>query len=130
MRRRGLEVPATAARTETSAALRRLLNALDVLGPSIRVVFGVRSGLRNPRRLTVLAITNEAPLAVFYALRVPGPSPRQRRTWSTTTSGTSSREQNRAIFVFVARILGRIRPTTPDLRETAAVRRPESYQRY
>jgi hypothetical protein len=73
MRKRGIQVPATAARTETSAARRRLWNALDVLGPSIRMVFGVRSGLRRPRRLTVLAIADETPLAVFYVLRVPGP---------------------------------------------------------
>jgi hypothetical protein len=33
------------------------------------MVFGVRSGLRRPRRLTVLAIADETPLAVFYALR-------------------------------------------------------------
>jgi hypothetical protein len=71
LRKRGMQVPATAARTETSAACRRWWNALDALGPSIRMVFGVRSGLRRPRRLTVLAIAGEAPMAVFYALRVP-----------------------------------------------------------
>ena len=68
MRKRGLQVPATAARTETSAARRRLWNALDVLGSSIRMVFGVRYGLR---RLTVLAIADEAWNVVFYGLRVP-----------------------------------------------------------
>ena len=78
MRKRGLQVPATTARTETSAASRRLQNALDVLGPSIRMVFGVRSGLRRPRRLTVLAIADETPLAVFYALRVPRAVQRRR----------------------------------------------------
>jgi hypothetical protein len=77
MRKRGLEVPVTA-RTETSAARRRWENALDVLGPSIRMVFGVRSGLRRPRRLTVLAIADEAPMAVFYALRVPRAVQRRR----------------------------------------------------
>jgi len=77
MRKRGLEVPATA-RTETSMARRRLQNALDVLGPSTQMVFGVRSGLRRPRRLTVLAIAGEAPLAVFYALRVPRAVQRRR----------------------------------------------------
>jgi len=71
MGKRGLQVPATAARTEASAARRRLRNALDVLGPSIRMVFGVRSGLRRPRRLTVLAIAGEAWNIVFYGLRVP-----------------------------------------------------------
>jgi hypothetical protein len=69
MRQRGLEVPVTA-RTETSAALRRWQNTLNVVGPSTRMVFGVRDGLRRPRRLTVLVIAGEAPMAVFYALRV------------------------------------------------------------
>jgi hypothetical protein len=78
MRKRGMQVPATAARTETSAARRRLWNALDVLGPSIRMVFGVRSGLRRPRRLTVLAIADEAWNVVFYGLRVPRAVQRRR----------------------------------------------------
>lgn len=77
MCKRGLEVPVTA-RTETSTARTRLQNALDVLGPSIRMVFGVRSGLRRPRRLTVLAIADETPLAVFYVLRVPRAVQRRR----------------------------------------------------
>jgi hypothetical protein len=78
LRRRGIQVPATAARTETSAAHRRLLNALDVLGPSIGVVFGVRSGLRHPRRLTVLAIAGEALITWVYVLRVPRAVQRRR----------------------------------------------------
>src|SRR5580693_4467016 len=40
--------------------------------------FGVRSGLRRPRRLTVLAIAGEAPMAVFYVLRVPRAVQRRR----------------------------------------------------
>ena len=71
LRKRGIQVPATAARTETSMARRRLWNALDALGPSIRMVFGVRWGLRNPRRLTVLAIADEALITWVYVLRVP-----------------------------------------------------------
>jgi hypothetical protein len=78
MRERGIQVPATAAGTETSAARTRLWNALDVLGPSIRMVFGVRSGLRRPRRLTVLAIADEAWYVVFYGLRVPRAVQRRR----------------------------------------------------
>jgi hypothetical protein len=78
LRKRGIQVPATTARTETSAARGRLENALDVLGPSNRMVFGVRSGLRHPRRLTVLAIAGEAPMAVFYGLRVPRAVQRRR----------------------------------------------------
>jgi hypothetical protein len=42
------------------------------------VVTGVRSGLRHPRRLTVLAIANEAPLAVFYVPRVARAVQRRR----------------------------------------------------
>ena len=71
MRERGLEVPATAAPTDIWLTRQPWRNALDVLGPSMQMVFGVRSGLRRPRRLTVLAIAGEAPLAVFWALRVP-----------------------------------------------------------
>jgi hypothetical protein len=75
MRKRGIQVPATAARTEASAARTRLSNALDVLGPSIRMVFGVRYGLR---RLTVLAIADEALYVVFHGLRVPRAVQRRR----------------------------------------------------
>jgi hypothetical protein len=78
LRERGLQVPATAARTELSIAHRRLQNALDVLVPSQRVVFVVRSGLRHPRRLTAGAIAGEAPMAVFYVLRVPRAVQRRR----------------------------------------------------
>jgi hypothetical protein len=42
------------------------------------MVFGVRSGLRHPRRLTVGAIASEAWFAVFYALRVPRAVRRRR----------------------------------------------------
>ena len=44
------------------------LAALGITG--IGMVTGVRSGLRNPQRLTVLAIAGEAPTVVFYVLRV------------------------------------------------------------
>ena len=49
LRKLGTQVPATAG-TETSMARRRWWNALDALGSSIWMVFGVRSGLRRPRR--------------------------------------------------------------------------------
>jgi len=68
LRKRGTQVPATAG-TQTQLS-QRWLHAFDVLGPSIGMVFGVRSGLRRPQRLTVLAIASEAPADVFYALRV------------------------------------------------------------
>lgn len=67
LRRLGTQVPATAG-TQTGLS-QRSLHALDALASSVKVVFGVRSDLRSPRRLTVLAIAREAPLAVFYALR-------------------------------------------------------------
>jgi hypothetical protein len=69
-RGRGLTVPATAAQPDIWMARQPWRNVLDVLGPSLQVVFGVRSGLRRPRRLTVLAVAGEAPIAVFYALRL------------------------------------------------------------
>jgi hypothetical protein len=74
LRERGLEVPATAGTTPAARQLQRYFPALQVAG----MVFGVRSGLRNPRRLTVLAIAREAPLAVFYVLRVPRAVQRRR----------------------------------------------------
>jgi hypothetical protein len=74
LRERGLEVPATAGTTPMARQLLRYFPALQVAG----MVFGVRSGLRRLRRLTVLAIVGEAPLAVFYALRVPRAVQRRR----------------------------------------------------
>lgn len=76
LRKLGTQVPATAG-TQTRLS-QRSLHALDALGPSIRMVFGVRSGLCHPRRLTVLAIAGEAPAVVFYALRVARAVQRRR----------------------------------------------------
>src|SRR6202012_4751579 len=45
--------------TETFTALGLSGEAMDALSSSIRMVFGVRSGLRRPRRLTALAIADE-----------------------------------------------------------------------
>jgi hypothetical protein len=42
------------------------------------MVTGVRSGLRNPRRLTVHAIAGEAPAVVFWVLRVARAVQRRR----------------------------------------------------
>jgi len=77
LRKLGTQVPATAG-TEPFMARRRWWNALDALGSSIQMVFGVRSGLRRPRRLTVLAIADETPLAVFYVLRAARAVQRRR----------------------------------------------------
>ena len=64
--------------TETFTLLGLSGDALDALSSSIRMVFGVRSGLRRPRRLTALAVADEAPYAVLYALRVPRAVQRRR----------------------------------------------------
>jgi hypothetical protein len=77
LRKLGTKAPASTG-TETFMTRGRWPDALDALGSSIRMVFGVRSGLRRPRRLTVLAIADEAPLAVLYVLRVPRAVQRRR----------------------------------------------------
>jgi hypothetical protein len=69
LRERGLQVPATAGMTESFTAIRPWLNAAAALATSVGTVTGVRSGLRRPRRLTVLTIAGEAPATVLYALR-------------------------------------------------------------
>jgi hypothetical protein len=75
LRERGIALPATAGtQTPTARQLSRYPPAFQVAG----IVLGVRSGLRHPRRLTLLAIAGEAPLAVFYALRVPRAVQRRR----------------------------------------------------
>jgi hypothetical protein len=74
LRERGIQVPATAGMTPGARRLLRYAPAFQVAG----IVFGVRSGLRRPRRLTVLAIAGEAPTAVFCALRVPRAVQRRR----------------------------------------------------
>src|ERR1700722_15708263 len=74
LRERGIQVPATAGTTPAARRLLRYFPAVQVAG----IVFGVRSGLRRPRRLTVLAIVDEAPAAVFCALRVPRAVQRRR----------------------------------------------------
>jgi hypothetical protein len=51
--------------------LLRYFPALQVAG----IVLGVRSGLRHPRGLTVLAIAGEAPAAVFCVLRAASAEP-------------------------------------------------------
>jgi len=93
-RERGIEVPATAG-TETSMARRPSLNALSALASSVKIVLGVRSGLRRPRRLTVLAIAGEAPTAVFYVLRVPRAVQRRRPRiaagWVLVAAGSAAR---------------------------------------
>jgi hypothetical protein len=74
LRERGIEVPATAGTTPMARRLSRYAPAFQVAG----IVLGVRSGLRRPRRLTVLAIAGEAPAVVVYVLRVPRAVQRRR----------------------------------------------------
>jgi hypothetical protein len=74
LRERGIQVPATAGATPAARQLLRYVPAFEVAG----IVLGVRSGLRNPRRLTVLAIAGEAPVAVFCVLRVSRAVQRRR----------------------------------------------------
>ena len=78
LRERGVEVPATASGTQTWMARQPGRNVVSALASCVQVALGVRSGLRHPRRLTVLAIAGEAPLAVFYILRVPWAVQRRR----------------------------------------------------
>jgi hypothetical protein len=67
LRERGIEVPASAETTPMARQLLRYFPAFQVAG----IVFGVRSGLRNPRRLTVLATTREALTTWSYILGAP-----------------------------------------------------------
>jgi hypothetical protein len=64
LRERGIEVPATATGTQTWMARQPRWNALSAFASSVKLVLGVRSGLRHPRRLTALAMAGEAPMAV------------------------------------------------------------------
>jgi hypothetical protein len=74
LRKRGLEVPATATLTQDWMARQPWSAILSAL----QVALGVRSGLRRPRRLTVLAIAGEAPVAGFSVLRAARAVPRRR----------------------------------------------------
>lgn len=78
LRKLGTTAPATAG-TQTPTA--RQLSRYALYDAAFKVAgmpLGVRSGLRHPRRLTVLAIAGEAPMAVFYALRVARAVQRRR----------------------------------------------------
>jgi hypothetical protein len=95
LRKRGLQVSASAAYSEAFMARRRWWNALDALGPSIKMVFGVRSGLRHPRRLTVLAIASGSYTVVFYvpwvARAVQRRRPRIAAGWALVVAGSAAR---------------------------------------
>ena len=67
-RDRLLKLNPNAAADETQALTARQQSWFGLAATGIGLVTGVRSGLRNPQRLTVLA--GEAPTVVFYVLRV------------------------------------------------------------
>jgi hypothetical protein len=73
------KAPATAGtQTPTARQLSRHAPLYGLAFQVMGVVLGVRWGLRNPRRLTVLAIAGEARNAVFFVLRVPRAVQRRR----------------------------------------------------
>ena len=79
MRKPGTQATATAG-TETPAARRisRFFRRYELVSPVALMVISVPWRLRHPRRLTVLAIADEALFAVFYGLRVPRAVQRRR----------------------------------------------------
>jgi hypothetical protein len=78
LRERGVEVPATAAGTQSWMTSEPGQDVVSAVAACVQVAFGVRSGLRRPRRLTVLAFANEAPLAVFFVVRAARAVQRRR----------------------------------------------------
>jgi hypothetical protein len=79
MRKPGTQAPATAG-TETPAARRlsRFFRRWEFVSPVAWMVIGVPWRLRHPRRLTVLAIANEAQNVAFNALRAARAVQRRR----------------------------------------------------
>ena len=63
----------------------------DVAFSVVGMVLKMRYGLRHPRRLTVLAIADEAPDAVFYVLRVARAVQRRRPRMAAVVSPGRSR---------------------------------------
>jgi hypothetical protein len=78
MRKRGLQVPATARRQTLTARQRSQYALYGVAFPVVGMVLRVRYGLRHPRRLTVGAIADEAWTVVFFVLRAPRAVQRRR----------------------------------------------------
>jgi hypothetical protein len=74
-----LDPKAAAAGTQALTARQQSWFALAAAGMTgIGMVTGVRSGLRRPQRLTVLAIAGEAPAVVFCVLRAARAVQRRR----------------------------------------------------
>ena len=78
LRKLGTKAPAAAGTQTPTARQRSRYARYDVAFPVVGMVLGVRWGLRNPRRLTVLAIAGEAPAAAFWVLRVARAVQRRR----------------------------------------------------
>ena len=77
-RDRLLKLNPKAAAAETQALTARQQSWFGLAATGIGMVTGVRSGLRRPQRLTVLAIAGEAPAVVFSVLRVARAVQRRR----------------------------------------------------
>ena len=78
LRKMGTTAPAPDAMRTPTARQQSRLTVYDAAVNVAGMPLAVRSGLRRPRRLTVLAIASEAPMVVFYALRVPRAVQRRR----------------------------------------------------
>jgi len=76
LRERGIEVPATAA--PPTARQRSQATVINLAFSVVGMALGVRSGLRNPRRLTVGAIAGEALTTWTCVLWVPRAVQRRR----------------------------------------------------
>ncbi len=74
----GPEAPATAGTPALTARQRSRYARYDVAFSVVGMVLKVRYGLRHPPRLTVGAIADEAPDAVFYVLRAARAVQRRR----------------------------------------------------
>ena len=96
LRKPGTPAPVPAG-TQTPAAGRiaRFFRGLNLVSPVAWMVIGVPWRLRHPRRLTVLAIANEAPNVVFYVLRaaraVQRRRPRIAAGWALVVAGSVAR---------------------------------------
>jgi hypothetical protein len=79
MRKPGTPAPVTAGtETPTARRLSRFFRGLELVSPVAWMVIGVPWRLRYPRRLTVLAIANEAPTVVYSVLRAARAVQRRR----------------------------------------------------
>ena len=79
LRKLGTAAPATAGtETPTARRLSRYFRWSDLVFPVAWMVIGVPWRLRHPRRLTALAIANEAPNVAFNVLRVARAVQRRR----------------------------------------------------